>query len=328
MGRSPASIERFLVRLRPLAALSAAAVSALLLAGCASGEAAPSPSGTAAANLCDAAAASGSASDSVKVSGDVGEAAEATFDTPIAPEDLEVTVLDEGDGEAVEAGEFISYAMTAYNGETGEPLATVGYEPGELLPSQLSADTIQGQVFGCGHVGKRVVAAFPATESAGSEVYVLDLLGTVPTAASGDAQEPVADMPTVKLADDGAPSITIPEGDAPTETEIATLKEGDGYEIKKGDYALIQYTGVRWSNGETFDSTWDRGAPIAYPTTNYVAGFQKALEGQKVGSQVLVVIPPAEGYGEGTINEEDLKGETIVFVVDILGGQAAATGTE
>ncbi|WP_404443128.1 FKBP-type peptidyl-prolyl cis-trans isomerase [Microbacterium marinum] len=316
------------MRLRPLAALSAAAVSALLLAGCASGEAAPSPSGTAAANLCDAAAASGSASDSVEVAGDVGEAAEATFDTPIAPEDLEVTVLDEGDGEAVEAGEFISYAMTAYNGETGEPLATVGYEPGELLPSQLSADTIQGQVFGCGHVGKRVVAAFPATESAGSEVYVLDLLGTVPTAASGDAQEPVAGMPTVKLADDGAPSITIPEGDAPTETEIATLKEGDGYEIKKGDYALIQYTGVRWSNGETFDSTWDGGAPIAYPTTNYVAGFQKALEGQKVGSQVLVVIPPAEGYGEGTINEEDLKGETIVFVVDILGGQAAATGTE
>ncbi|GAB2696323.1 peptidylprolyl isomerase [Microbacterium marinum] len=316
------------MRLRPLAALSAAAVSALLLAGCASGEAAPSPSGTAAANLCDAAAASGSASDSVKVSGDVGEAAEATFDTPIAPEDLEVTVLDEGDGEAVEAGEFISYAMTAYNGETGEPLATVGYEPGELLPSQLAADTIQGQVFGCGHVGKRVVAAFPATESAGSEVYVLDLLGTVPTAASGDAQEPVAGMPTVKLADDGAPSITIPEGDAPTETEIATLKQGDGYEIKKGDYALIQYTGVRWSNGETFDSTWDGGAPIAYPTTNYVAGFQKALEGQKVGSQVLVVIPPAEGYGEGTINEEDLKGETIVFVVDILGGQAAATGTE
>lgn len=316
------------MRLRPLAALSAAAVSAILLAGCASGEAAPSPSGTAAANLCDAAAASGSASDSVKVSGDVGEAAEATFDTPIAPEDLEVTVLDEGDGEAVEAGEFISYAMTAYNGETGEPLATVGYEPGELLPSQLSADTIQGQVFGCGHVGKRVVAAFPATESAGSEVYVLDLLGTVPTAASGDAQEPVAGMPTVKLADDGAPSITIPEGDAPTETEIATLKQGDGYEIKKGDYALIQYTGVRWSNGETFDSTWDGGAPIAYPTTNYVAGFQKALEGQKVGSQVLVVIPPAEGYGEGTINEEDLKGETIVFVVDILGGQAAATGTE
>nr|WP_246367259.1 FKBP-type peptidyl-prolyl cis-trans isomerase [Microbacterium marinum] len=314
--------------MRPLAALSAAAVSALLLAGCASGEAAPSPSGTAAANLCDAAAASGSASDSVKVSGDVGEAAEATFDTPIAPEDLEVTVLDEGDGEAVEAGEFISYAMTAYNGETGEPLATVGYEPGELLPSQLAADTIQGQVFGCGHVGKRVVAAFPATESAGSEVYVLDLLGTVPTAASGDAQEPVAGMPTVKLADDGAPSITIPEGDAPTETEIATLKQGDGYEIKKGDYALIQYTGVRWSNGETFDSTWDGGAPIAYPTTNYVAGFQKALEGQKVGSQVLVVIPPAEGYGEGTINEEDLKGETIVFVVDILGGQAAATGTE
>ncbi|MDJ1113054.1 FKBP-type peptidyl-prolyl cis-trans isomerase [Microbacterium dauci] len=312
------------MRLRPIAALSAAAVSALLLAGCASGDtAAPEPSSTTPANLCDAAAASGAASDSVTVDGEIGSASEATFETPIDPTALEVSVVDEGDGEAVEAGQFISYAMTAYSGDTGEQLASVGYKPGELLPSQLSPETIQGQVFGCGNVGKRVVAVFPASETATSEVYVLDLLGTVPTAAWGEEQEPVEGAPEVTLADDGAPSITIPEGDAPTETEVSVLKQGDGYEIQKGDYALIQYTGVRWSNGETFDTTWEDGAPIAYPTTQYVPGFQKALEGQKVGSQVLVVIPPADGYGEGEINEEDLKGDTIVFVVDILGGQTA-----
>jgi hypothetical protein len=318
------------VRLRPIAALSAATVSALLLAGCATGgTAAPEPSSSAPADLCDAAVASGSVSDSITVDGTVGESAEATFDLPVEPEELEVTVLDEGDGEQVEAGEFISYAMTAYNGETGDELVSVGYQPGELLPSQLSPETIQAQMFGCGNVGKRVVAAFPASETAGSEVYVLDLLGTVPTAAWGEAQEPVDGAPAVTLAEDGAPSIVIPEGDAPAETEVSLLKKGDGYTIEEGDYALIQYTGVRWSNGETFDQTWGDGAPIAYPTTNYVPGFQKALEGQTVGSQVLVVIPPKDGYGEGEINEADLKGDTIVFVVDILGGQAAPeTGTE
>ena len=47
------------------------------------------------------------------------------------------------------------------------------------------------------------------------------------------------------------------------------------------------------------------------------------LEGQTVGSQVLVVIPPKDGYGEGDINANDLKGETLVFVVDIIGAQKA-----
>jgi len=132
----------------------------------------------------------------------------------------------------------------------------------------------------------------------------------------------------VTLAKNGAPTVAIPKGeDPPTETKVATLKKGDGYTVKKGDYALIQYHGVRWSNGKTFDTTWEKNAPIAYPTTQYVPGFQKALEGQAVGSQVLVVIPPAEGYGEGKINEADLKGETLVFVIDILGAQSATAGS-
>jgi peptidylprolyl isomerase len=52
-----------------------------------------------------------------------------------------------------------------------------------------------------------------------------------------------------------------------------------------------------------------------------VTGFQQALEGQTVGSQVVVVIPPEFGYGgqEG----HELAEETLVFVVDILGTQHA-----
>jgi peptidylprolyl isomerase len=126
------------------------------------------------------------------------------------------------------------------------------------------------------------------------------------------------------LADNGAPTITLPGGDAPTETTLETLKKGDGYTVQSGDTVLVQYTGVRWSDGETFDSTWDKGGvPTSFSTTGVVAGFQKALEGQTVGSQVLVVIPPKDGYGEGDINANDLKGETLVFVVDIIGAQKA-----
>ena len=46
-------------------------------------------------------------------------------------------------------------------------------------------------------------------------------------------------------------------------------------------------------------------------------GFVQALAGQKVGSQVLVVIPPALGYGEDA-KAHELGGKTLVFVIDIL----------
>jgi peptidylprolyl isomerase len=50
---------------------------------------------------------------------------------------------------------------------------------------------------------------------------------------------------------------------------------------------------------QEFDSSWKRKASAQFQTTGVVPGFQKALEGQKVGSQVLVVIPPADGYRPG-----------------------------
>lgn len=312
------------MRLRPTAALSAAAVSVLLLAGCGAAEPEPQASGTP-ADLCSAAADAGPTSDAVVVEGDSGTPSTATFDEPITPEELEVTVVDEGDGDTVEAGEFITYAMTAYNGENGDELASIGFEEGELLPTQMSPESIFGQVFGCAAVGTRVVAAFPESDQAGAEVYVLDLLSIAPTAAWGEPQKPAAGLPEVTVAEDGTPTIAVPDTEAPAKTSITTLKKGDGYEVQAGDNVLIQFRGARWSSGELFDGgdTWADGTPYASSTSQFVPGFQKALEGQTVGSQVLAVIAPVDGYGEGEINETDLKGDTLVFVIDILGGQAA-----
>ncbi|MBW8872546.1 MAG: FKBP-type peptidyl-prolyl cis-trans isomerase, partial [Leifsonia sp.] len=65
------------------------------------------------------------------------------------------------------------------------------------------------------------------------------------------------------------------------------------------------------------DATWTRGAPYTNTASGFVPGFTKALVGQKVGSQVIAVIPPADGYGSA--GNGDIKGtDTMVFVVDIL----------
>jgi len=316
------------VRLRSITLLSLAAASALLLSGCAGtgdGDASASPAATdaAAVDLCDAQAATGDAAESVVVDGEPGQTSTLSFDAPLDVDELEVATVNEGDGAQVAAGDFISYSLTAYSAETGELIGQYGFEEGEMFPVQISAETTYGQVFGCGHEGDRVVAVFPATEDYDGEVYVLDLLSIVPTAAWGEQQDPVEGLPTVSLAEDGTPTIDVPDTDAPTETTVTTLKKGDGYEVQSGDYVLIQYRGARWSTGELFDGgdTWADGTPYSAQTTGFVPGFQQALEGQTVGSQVLVVITPEDGYGEGEINEDDLVGETLVFVIDIIGAQ-------
>lgn len=312
------------MRIRPLAALSTVALATILLAGCSGGSGeSPAPTDSAAADLCSAAAPSGAASEAVTVEGEVGAESTATFDFPLEVTELQRTEVVEGEGDPVEAGEFVQYALTAFSAETGEKLGSVGYTEAEILPQQISADNPLGQVIGCAAPGSRFTAAFPATDTNAGEVYVFDFLKTVPTAAWGEEQEPVEGMPTVELAESGEPTITLPGGDAPTEVELEALKLGDGAVVESGDTVLVQYTGVKWSDGTVFDSSWKSGAPASFQTTGVVPGFQQALEGQAVGSQMLVVIPPAAGYGEGEINESDLVGETLVFVVDILATQRA-----
>ncbi|TQK19157.1 peptidylprolyl isomerase [Microbacterium sp. SLBN-154] len=314
------------MRIRPLAALSVAAVSVLLLTSCSAGapDATQSPSAQV-ADLCDAVAPSGDASEAVTVEGEPGAASQAVFTAPLEISELQSTVVTEGEGDAVEAGELVNIAFTAFSAETGEELGSLNYEPGQFLPQQISADNPIGQVLGCATPGTRVVATFPATETNGGEVYVFDFLETVPDAAWGTEQPAPEGLPEVELADDGEPTITVPDADAPTEVELATLKQGDGETVEPGDTVLVQYTGVKWSDNEVFDSSWEAGTPTSFQTTGVVDGFRQALEGQTVGSQVLVVIPPEFGYG--AVEGNELQEETLVFVVDILGVQHAAPTT-
>ncbi|WP_299091508.1 FKBP-type peptidyl-prolyl cis-trans isomerase [uncultured Microbacterium sp.] len=325
--------ERFLVRLRPFAALSVAAVAVVLLAGCAGDggdSASPSASGGVTGDLCAAAAPSGDISDAISASGEVGSVPTLAFAKPIDIDGLTIqrTVMVEGDGEPLAAGNFVDYAATIVDGATGEVLSESGYTAGEVLPEQISPES-GGQIFGCATVGSRLaLAAATSDEANPSLVYIIDILGVTPTTAWGTEQEPVAGLPTVTLDESGAPTITIPDADPLAETTVVALKTGDGATVEPGDQVLLQYRGVRWSNGEEFDSTWSKGGvPIPLATTGVVSGFRQALEGQTVGSQVLVSMTPADGYGDGEINTTDLKGDTLVFVIDILGTATPAAAT-
>lgn len=208
------------MRFRPLASLSVAAAAVLLLAGC-SGSTPDTSDSASAGGLCAAAAPSGAASDAVTVDGDPGTPATATFSTPLDVTELERTVVTEGTGDAIEEGQLVSYAITAYDASSGEELGQLGYNEGEVLPQAVAVDSPLAAFLGCANIGTRVVATLPASENnQTAAIYVLDLTGVASSVADGEAVDPVEGFPTVELAEDGEPTVTLPGTEAPTEVQL------------------------------------------------------------------------------------------------------------
>jgi peptidylprolyl isomerase len=303
------------------------------LAACSSSSPEPSATSTAAAASCQSTKA-GDASKSVKIQGDFRATPTVTFPTPLKATELERSVVITGDGTEAKAGSTVDVALAAYSGTTGKELTAAAGFDGQAAQTITVDDKqyVPGLVRAveCLKVGSRVVLTGTAKQAFGNAdisqlgltdkdtvVLVADLVDVLPTRADGTPVAPQDGFPTVKLSKTGEPSITIPKTDPPTETKIAVLKQGDGETVAASDTVTIQYKGVLWRNGEMFDATWTRGAPYSGAVSGFVQGFTKALVGQKVGSQILVVIPPADGYG--TAGSGEIKGtDTMVFVIDIL----------
>jgi peptidylprolyl isomerase len=288
----------------------------------------------------------GAESKAVTVKGDFGSAPTVTFDEPLTAETTQRSVAIKGDGKIAQEGDTVTVDFQLYNATNGEQVSGTDFTEGSSTTFSVDSDAyLTGIVktLECSATGSRVVGVIPPEDSWGETgatdlgveatdtiVLVMDIIKvetpvttdeTLPK-ADGEPQELPEGFPAidVTLADDGTPTITLPGGDAPTELQLAVLKKGDGPEVATGADVQVHYVGMKWSDSTIFDESWSSGTPVSFNTAAVIPGFTQALEGQTVGSQVLVVIPPALGYGEASAdNTNALAGETLVFVVDILG---------
>jgi FKBP-type peptidyl-prolyl cis-trans isomerase len=334
---------------RLLPALAAAGALALL-AGCSSPASTTSPSAskpaTSAPSATTAPAADlacpkpGSASSAVKVTGSGTGEPKVTFPTPTSVKSTERTTVTTGSGTAVKQGDSVSLAYAMYDGRTGKKLDSRGWTKTTRVVFPVDATQVLpgfAESVVCAKEGDRVVSVIPSAKAfgeAGSQqlpvkggdsiVFVADVVGISPTKATGVAKDLPSGFPSVTLASDGKPTVKIPATAAPKKLEIADRKVGTGATVKQGDTVTVQYQGVLWRNGQVFDQSWGK-SPTSFATTQVVPGYGKALVGQKVGSQVVAIIPPDEGYGKTGSQDGTIKGtDTMVFVIDVL---ATATST-
>jgi peptidylprolyl isomerase len=109
-------------------------------------------------------------------------------------------------------------------------------------------------------------------------------------------------------------------GEPPTQLVVTDLTEGDGVAVGAGQRAVVQYWGLRWSDGGTFDSSWSRGQPFTFVlgAGQVISGWDIGVEGMRVGGRRVLVVPPAFAYGDGGAGNVIGPGETLVFVVDLV----------
>jgi len=307
------------VRLRPAAILVALAVAL----------------GAAAVTAVPAGAASGL--DAVTVSSDTSAKPTVQFKKPFAIKKTADSVVAAGTGAALAKGQTITFDYVLVDGRTGKEIQTsYGQSPASLVldtakTNKQLVNSLTGKA-----IGSRVLLAIAPKDGLAKRLkstsvkkgdtllFVIDVksVRTPLERATGEAVAPVAGLPTVALAADGKPTITVPSGaTAPTSLVVQPLIKGTGPVVQAGQSITVHYTGVIWDTGKQFDSSWDRKqtADFVIGKGSVIAGWDEGLVGQTVGSQVLLVVPPDKGYGASGQSSAGIKGtDTLVFVVDIL----------
>ncbi|MDR0488493.1 MAG: FKBP-type peptidyl-prolyl cis-trans isomerase [Propionibacteriaceae bacterium] len=155
-----------------------------------------------------------------------------------------------------------------------------------------------------------------------------------------DTEQPTHNEPLPSTTIDGIevtgafgeePTVVVPEGWSITSTQAQIITQGDGPAAFVTGLIQANYVGINGRTGEIFDSSWERGAPVTFALNQVVPGFQKGLNGQKVGTRVLIAMPGADGYdANGGQESAGIEiGDTLVFLVDILKAQyPEPTGTQ
>lgn len=330
----PDEIEGHRVRMSRSRALSAAVLPLLLLAGACGSESTKDSSSTSSST------AASHALDAVTVGAGAKGVPTVTLKTkPFTVKETTHKVLTAGKGAAVKATDVVGADYLMLNAKDGKQLdtsygktpATMDLGGGRLLPGL--AKSLVGE-----KVGSRVLVAMTPADAfgaqgnqqigAGATDTILALLdiksATAPlTTATGKAVPPKAGLPTVKVTQGKPAEFTIPKTPAPKKLVVQPLIEGTGAAVKAGQTLKAAYTGVVYADGRMFDSSAsEKGGFREFPigVQQVIPGWDKALVGQRIGSRVLVVVPPAEGYGVKGNPQAKIKGtDTLVFVVDILG---------
>jgi peptidylprolyl isomerase len=264
----------------------------------------------------------------IEVSTDLKKVPTVKFKTPIdsAKPKLQTAVVVEGKGPKITGNQFVTWEYAVFSGADKSEITKTSFTgkdaPQQMIPSSGDLCTALAGVREGSRVALLVPSEVAGTSSTGepaSQIWVFDIKKVFLPHAVGSVKPTENGMPTVVRDVNGKPAVTIPKSAEPTEFRKTVLVEGSGDLVKKDQSVIVHYSGYLW-DGTVFDSSWEKGQAETFVVSesNLIPGFVKALEGVKVGSQVIAIIPADLAYG-ATGNGSVPPNATLVFVFDVLG---------
>ena len=277
--------------------------------------------------------------DAVSITGAVGTKPQVEWKTKFTANDVQTTTLTKGDGDTIAEGDQVQAQIWIGNGFSQKEAYST-YDQGGAqtltLNGQLSpvfADAIKGAA-----VGSRIVVTAPADELVGEGgnadlgisnkdplLVVIDLLGKPKPPLDGPQGKPQpspAWAPKLVTKGDKVTGLDFAKTPKPDgKLRSAVLIQGTGATVKKGQSITVNYLGQVYQAKQPFDESYTKEpATFGIGTGQVIPGWDKTLVGQKVGSRVILAIPPQEGYGKQGQPQAGIKGtDTLYFVVDIVG---------
>jgi len=128
------------------------------------------------------------------------------------------------------------------------------------------------------------------------------------------------------LPDQSAASKTFLEQNAKA-AGVVTLPSGLQYKVVRSgpatgakpqimDEVKVNYEG-KLVDGKVFDSSYERGAPVAMPLRRLIKAWQEALLLMRPGDEWILYVPPELGYGaEG--QGEIPGGAALIFRIELI----------
>jgi FKBP-type peptidyl-prolyl cis-trans isomerase len=316
---------------RSLALIAVSLLASVVLAACGSSKPTPASTATSGTNA--------AANASVKVTGTFGAVPKVSIPKLKADNTLTVKTIIQGAGPVLTKTDALAANFVLYFWDgTSSSLKANTYTSNPTVIGGTMLPGLETALIGK-KVGSRILAVIPPSQGYGSAgnselgitgtttlVFVIDVIKaySATASASGTRVSNGGDgLPTVSAKPGSAPVITIPASSPPSALKVKTLIKGAGPKLTKGLYVIAQYTGYIWRTKKSFGSSWTSGTPFGFvmdaSPEQVIPGWDDGLVGQTVGSRVMLVIPPKDGYGSAGASQAGIKGtDTLVFVVDIL----------
>ena len=272
--------------------------------------------------------------DGVKVTGAVGKKPTLDFKDAIAyPSSTSVKKLVAGKGPAL-SKDGKGVMADIYVGDGSTKKDTWAYASAQ--PEAISASTgpIFSKLLDGARVGDRVAAITTSVNVFGSNgapqfdignhdaiLVVMDIL-----ADATPKNVPASQLPKLKQSG-GEPSgfdfSGVAKPDPHGRLLRSVLKQGKGKTVTSDMTVTANYLGETYGATKPFDESYSK-KPVPFPLTQVVPGWTNGLEGLKVGSRVLLQIPPVLGYGSKAQPARDKAhagipaNSTLYFVIDII----------